>query len=97
MLYDARIATFARKWGSGRARLEWLSIAVRAKARGAARSCSHSCSVRLEIRNFEAAWLLRQIIPLTVSWERTRCEPLMPIVISLCPESEPEMLYVNHV
>src|SRR4029077_19929641 len=36
-----------------------FSIAVRAKPRGAARSCSHSCSVRFEICNFNAASFAR--------------------------------------
>ena len=34
-----------------------FSIAVRAKPRGAARPCSHSCNVRFEICNFNAASL----------------------------------------
>jgi len=38
-----------------------FSIAVRAKPRGAARSCSHSCSVRLEICNFNAASLCERL------------------------------------
>ncbi len=38
-----------------------FSIAVRAKPRGAARPCSHSCSVRFEICNFNAASLCERL------------------------------------
>ncbi len=36
-----------------------FSIAVPAKPRGAARPCSHSCNVRFEICNFNAATLAK--------------------------------------
>jgi hypothetical protein len=38
-----------------------ISIAVRAGPRGVARSCSHSCSVRFEICNFNAASLWERL------------------------------------
>src|ERR1044072_7887422 len=68
-----------------------FSIAVRAKPRGAARPCSHSCSVRFEICNFKAASLCERFIPLTPgsqsSWKRTSREPLMSKVMGKRPEA----------
>ena len=85
-----------------RAMHEWLfSIAFRAKPRGAARACSHSCNVRFEICHFKARLALREIIPLAPRaqspWKRTGCEPLIRNGIGERPESHLEMLYGNHV
>src|SRR5207248_10902400 len=58
---DSRIAASANKLVSARWARMAFSIAVRAKPRGAARSCSHSCSVRFEICNFNAASLCERL------------------------------------
>jgi hypothetical protein len=54
-------------------------------------SLQHSCSVRFEICNFNAASLCDKIIPFAPrsqsSRKRAGCEPLMPNVSRKCPES----------
>ena len=62
---------------------------------------THSCSLRFEICNFNAASLYDKLFRSrhagSLSRKRTGSEPLMPNMIRKCPEAMPEMLYVNHV